>query len=112
MYMRPLLTVSSSIILGFVLVLSPILGMAAQRALTVDSLEKAYSQRILALNTEIAALNKAADEYPVPLQGQASVWERSNAQVAQNKIRAAITPLEEEKRSTEAAYDLLKEALK
>lgn len=105
------LTVSSLIIV-VLLVLSPFIGAAAQRALTVESLEKAYSQRITALDAEIAALNKAADEYPVPLQGQATVWERSKAQVAQSKIRSGITSLEEEKRSTEAAYELLKEALK
>lgn len=98
--MKEKATVLVPIIIGFSLILSPILGMAAQRAITADSLEKAYAVRVAAIDVEIASTTKAIDSLPV------EQWAK------RNELRKSIGKLTEDKHTTEVAFKLLEEALK
>lgn len=91
-----------------ILLVAPLTIGAAQRALTVDSLEKAYKTRLSALDTDLASTTKALSS----TQFKYYPSMKDPAAIQQTALRAEVIRLNEEKRSTEAAYKLLQEALK
>lgn len=108
-YMTQILTVFVGSIAAFILVLSPFVGFAVQRQLTVDSLEAGYAARIAVLESEIASTTKAldgmrAETYAVKVQREYSLkWSALNGQ---------LTRLNEDRRTTDAAYQLLVTSLR
>lgn len=102
------LSVLAVSVVCFILVLCPILGMAAQRALTVDSLEKAYKARISAIETEIASANKEIDT--LVIKRTASFTDP--AVMRKRELSASIVRLNEEKQITEVSYKLLQESFR
>lgn len=111
--MRQTLTVSTALIIGFILVLSPLVGMAAQRALTVDSLEKAYVSRVTALDAQIASTTKAMDAMKEGCKTTPVIPRCYGlGNVKWQELQQEKANLEFEKRSILPAYNLLKEALR
>lgn len=113
--MRQTLTVSTALIIGFILVLSPLVGMAAQRALTVDSLEKAYVSRVTALDAEIASTSKAMDARIAAMKDctpKESFKCSSMNDPLWKELNKKKIDLEFERKATTPSYNLLKEALK
>lgn len=97
-------------IVGFILILSPFLGAAAQRAITVDSLEKAYISRVTELDAEIAAATIAANSLIFPSTTRKEDWATFVAR--SSETRKELTSLEEERRTLEYTYRFMQEALK
>lgn len=104
------------LIIGVVLLLllafSPFLGAAAQLALTVDSLEKAYNARVLFLESEIASTTQAiAASYDArTCFSRLGCADYTSEEII--KLVQAKHALEFERRSLDSSYNLLKEALK
>lgn len=90
-----------------ILLVAPLTIGAAQRALTVDSLEKAYKARLSALDTDIASTTKAMDSLTVPLRPPYTEYSAKKTYLLQEENR-----LKAEKAATISAYNLLQEALK
>lgn len=89
---------------------------AAQRAITVDSLEKAYASRVTVLDAEIASTTKAMDarvkylsDTCMPKQSFKCSGIGDQTWKELNKKK---TDLEFEQRSLPAIHNLLQEALK
>lgn len=80
---------------------------AAQRALTVDSLEKAYKVRLSVIDTELASTTVAINALVVPNLPPFTDYMNKRNSLQQESLR-----LKGEREATIAAYNLLEEAFK
>jgi hypothetical protein len=105
---RQTLTVGS--LIGLALILSPFIGAAAQRAITVDSLEKAYAVRIAYFDSQIASTTKAYNELDAKIK--ATPRTPASEYMPLYSMKGELKKFNEDKETLGISYDLLIEALK
>ncbi len=92
-----------------VLLFLPTFGMAAQKAITVSSLEKAYEGKVAELDAKIAAAQKNLDAI-----GGTTAWHSVPMSVFEKRMdqSAIINKAQDDKHILEVSHALLLEALK
>ena len=98
-------SIASVAVLAVILMGSPVVIGAAQRALTIDSLEKGYAARIQSIDAEIASTTPPVKSRRTDKN---SILESLDA----IKYQAQLDRLAREKEETEAAYKLLQESFR
>lgn len=100
-----------AIFIGFLAL--PYVGMAAQRAITVQSLDSAYSTQIASIDVQITQLEVKglAGRKLEVIQSAKSTYTKSVAPLTQDE-QSLLSQLKGDKHTLEVAHSLILEALK
>lgn len=103
--------ISVAIILGFIAL--PYMGMAAQRAITVSSLDAAYQKQVSDIDNQIASISLSTS-IPKFVNTSLNNFVKASVQesVADNNRVTTIAKLNGDKHILEVAHSLLLESLK
>gem|GEM_PF-4752075 len=105
-------TLGGIAVLSLLALLSPFLIGAAERALTIRSLEAGYQERLAHYDAEIASTTKALDAMVIPKNVANHREPYRDAMQKQWALSANLVELQRDREITEAAYELLVASLK